>query len=148
MQQLADDVWQLSGFPPNAVNVYLVGDVLLDAGIAIDRGRILKQIDGREISAHALTHAHPDHYGVEPRDLRAADIPLWCGADDAEAVEHGKMVVEGRPHDPRSARRTRSPDGCARATRSPASPCWRRRATPPATSPTGASPTARCCAAT
>ena len=147
MQQLAEDVWQLSGFPPNAVNVYVIGDVLIDAGMALDRGRILKQLDGRGISAHALTHAHPDHYGASHAICEPLGIPLWCGADDVEAVEAGKMVGTGGRMSP-GRRRTRSPGACARATRSPASPCSTRPATPPATSPTGASPTARCSAAT
>ncbi|HEY5262158.1 MAG TPA: hypothetical protein VIJ33_08590, partial [Solirubrobacteraceae bacterium] len=28
MKQLAEDVYMLKGFPPNAINVYVVGDVL------------------------------------------------------------------------------------------------------------------------
>ncbi len=32
MKQLAEGVFQLRGFPPNAINVYLAGDVLIDAG--------------------------------------------------------------------------------------------------------------------
>jgi hydroxyacylglutathione hydrolase len=95
VQQLADDVWQLSGFPPNAVNVYTIGDVLLDAGTRLDRGRILKQLDGRGIAAHALTHAHPDHYGASRAVCDTLGIPLWCGAADADAVEHGKVVWKG-----------------------------------------------------
>ena len=95
MQQLADDVWHLSGFPPNGVNVYVIGDVLVDAGTRIDKGRILKQVAGRGISAHVLTHAHPDHYGSSHAVCDRLDIPLWCGADDADAVEHGTMVWKG-----------------------------------------------------
>ena len=30
MKQLADDLWMLSGFPPNGINVYIAGDVLID----------------------------------------------------------------------------------------------------------------------
>ncbi len=92
VQQLAPDVWQLDGFPRNGVNVYVIGDVLVDAGMRLDRGRILKQVAGREINAHALTHAHPDHYGASRAIVDALGIPLWCGADDAEAVEAGKVV--------------------------------------------------------
>jgi hydroxyacylglutathione hydrolase len=95
VQQLADDVWQLSGFPPNAVNVYVIGDVLIDAGTALDKRRILKQVEGREIRAHALTHAHPDHYGSSHAICDRLGIPMWCGAADAEAVEHGKTVARG-----------------------------------------------------
>lgn len=95
MQQLADGVWQLEGFPPNNINVYVLGDVLIDAGGALDRRRILKQLAGRTITAHALTHAHFDHYGSSHAICERLGIPLWCGADDVEAVEAGKMVGLG-----------------------------------------------------
>jgi hydroxyacylglutathione hydrolase len=95
MRALADGVWQLSGFPPNNVNVYVLGDVLIDAGIALDRQRILKQVSGRPIAAHALTHAHPDHYGASHAICERLDIPLWCGTADVEAVQSGKAVGPG-----------------------------------------------------
>lgn len=92
MHQLADGVWQLSGFPRNNMNVYVIGDVLIDAGTALDRRRILKQLRGRTISAHALTHAHFDHYGSSHAVCTTLGIPMWCGERDVEAVEAGKMV--------------------------------------------------------
>jgi hydroxyacylglutathione hydrolase len=96
VRELAPGVWQLSGFPPNNVNAYVLGDVLLDAGVALDRGRIMRQIAGRTITANALTHAHFDHYGSSHAICQQLGIPLWCGADDVEAVEAGKMVFRGR----------------------------------------------------
>ncbi len=95
VQQVADGVWQLSGFPPNAINVYVLGDVLIDAGTRLDRRRVLRQIAGMDIAAHALTHAHFDHYGSSHAVCTTLGIPLWCGADDVEAVEAGKMVAKG-----------------------------------------------------
>ena len=95
MRELADGVWQLGGFPPNAVNVYLIGDVLIDAGLGIDRRRIMRQISRRTIAAHALTHAHLDHFGSSHAVCSALDIPLWCGAADVEAVQRGQMVSRG-----------------------------------------------------
>lgn len=95
MQQLADGVWQLKGFPPNNINVYVLGDVLIDAGLAFDKGRILKQVQGHGITAHALTHAHFDHYGASHAICTALSIPFWVGAADVEAVECGKMVGLG-----------------------------------------------------
>jgi glyoxylase-like metal-dependent hydrolase (beta-lactamase superfamily II) len=95
MQSLADGLWHLSGFPPNNINVYVLGDVLIDAGLAIDRRRILRQIKSREITAHALTHAHLDHYGASHAICEQLQIPLWCGAEDVEAVQSGKMVGPG-----------------------------------------------------
>lgn len=118
MQQLADGVWHLSGFPANAVNVYVIGDVLVDAGTRLDRGRILKQIRDVPLTAHALTHAHPDHYGSSHAVCDQLDLPLWCGADDAAAVEHGRIVAKrgvrlpGPPAHP-VARRLREGDRVA-----------------------------------
>lgn len=95
MRQLADGVWQLSGFPPNNVNVYVIGDVLVDSGTALDRRRVLRQIAGRGITAHALTHAHFDHFGSSHAICERLDVPLWCGAGDVAAVEAGKMAARG-----------------------------------------------------
>ncbi len=96
MKELADGVWQLGGFPPNAVNVYVIGDVLIDSGLVFDRRRVLGQVAGRELSAHALTHAHLDHYGSSHAVCTKLGIPLWCGAEDVAAVESGKMLAQGR----------------------------------------------------
>ncbi len=90
MREIADGVWQLSGWPPNNVNVYVVGDVLIDAGLAIHRGRILSQIADRQITANALTHAHFDHFGSSHAICETLGIPLWCGAEDARAVRGGQ----------------------------------------------------------
>lgn len=92
MRSLAEDVWQLSGFPPNNMNVYVLGDVLIDTGPAFNRRRVLREVADRSITAHALTHAHFDHYGGSHAICEELDIPLWCGAADVEAVESGKML--------------------------------------------------------
>jgi hydroxyacylglutathione hydrolase len=92
LKQIAEDVYLLDGFPPNAVNVYLVGDVLIDAGTRHAAKRILRQLCGRSVSAHALTHAHPDHQGASHAVCETRGIPLWCGEGDAEAVETGNMT--------------------------------------------------------
>jgi hydroxyacylglutathione hydrolase len=89
MRQLADDLYLLRGFPPNAINVYLMGDVLVDAGSRHAKGRILRQLKGRDVRAHALTHVHPDHDGSSKAVCEALGIPLWCGEADVEAMEHG-----------------------------------------------------------
>jgi glyoxylase-like metal-dependent hydrolase (beta-lactamase superfamily II) len=95
VQQLADDLWLLDGTPKNGINVYIAGDVLIDAGMVLDRKRVLKQVEGRGIAAHTLTHAHLDHYGPSHAICETLGIPLWCGAADVEAVEAGKMVGPG-----------------------------------------------------
>jgi glyoxylase-like metal-dependent hydrolase (beta-lactamase superfamily II) len=91
MKALAAGVNQLAGFPPNAVNIYLVEDVLIDAGTRFDQKRILRELAGKTARAHALTHAHPDHQGASHAVCEALGIPLWCGTNDADAVESGQL---------------------------------------------------------
>jgi glyoxylase-like metal-dependent hydrolase (beta-lactamase superfamily II) len=91
LKKLADDLHLLSGFPPFAINVYLMGDVLVDAGSRHAAKRILRQLRGRTIAAHALTHAHADHQGSSHEICETLGIPLWCGERDAEAVEDGRI---------------------------------------------------------
>jgi glyoxylase-like metal-dependent hydrolase (beta-lactamase superfamily II) len=87
VKELADGVHLLRGFPPNAINVYLVGDVLIDAATRQGERRIMRQIAGRRLSAHALTHAHPDHQGSSHAICERLGIPLWCGQGDVPAME-------------------------------------------------------------
>jgi glyoxylase-like metal-dependent hydrolase (beta-lactamase superfamily II) len=91
MKEIAPDLFLLRGFPPNAINVYLMGDVLLDAGTRHAARRILKQLRGRKVSAHALTHAHPDHQGSSKAVSEALGIPVWCGEKDVPALESGDL---------------------------------------------------------
>lgn len=93
MKQLAEGVWQLRGFPPNGINVYVIGDVLLDAATRRAGRRILGQLRGRTIRAHALTHAHPDHQGASHEICVTLGIPLWCGEHDADAMERGTIAA-------------------------------------------------------
>lgn len=151
MDELVPGVWQLAGRPRNAINVYLAGDVLIDAGTRHAQARIMRQIAGRGVTAHALTHAHPDHQGASHAVCEQLTIPLWCGEGDADAMQttggighsqHPGLVNRlqqrfwtGPPHP--VARRLRE------VTRSPGSASSRFPATPPATSPTGARTTGR-----
>ena len=91
MKQIAEDVYLLAGFPPNGINVYLIGDVILDAGTRLDKGRILKQAQGRTVRAHALTHAHPDHQGASHAICEALNIPYWVSEGDADAAASGDL---------------------------------------------------------
>jgi hydroxyacylglutathione hydrolase len=93
MKQLAEGVWMLDGFPPNAINVYLVGEVLIDAATRQAERRIVRQLSGRSLSAHALTHAHPDHQGASHAICERFGVPLWCGRDDVPAVERAGGIV-------------------------------------------------------
>ncbi len=87
MKELADGVWQLDGFPPDLLNVYLLEEVLIDSGLRFDEGRILRQLKGHDVGAHALTHAHPDHLGSSHAVCARLELPFWVGAADAPAAE-------------------------------------------------------------
>jgi hydroxyacylglutathione hydrolase len=91
MRQVADDLHLLAGFPPNAINVYLMGDVLVDAATRYASRRILRQVRGREVRAHALTHVHPDHQGSSATICEALGVPLWVGERDGP-----RHLVAGR----------------------------------------------------
>lgn len=98
MKQLAPGVWRLKQFPAPSVNIYLAGDVLIDAGTRWDRRRVFAELEGRELSAVALTHVHPDHQGVAKDVCEARGIPLACHADDVDAMEGRRPVQEAAPH--------------------------------------------------
>jgi hydroxyacylglutathione hydrolase len=92
VKQLADGLWQLRGFPPDAFNVYLIGDVLVDAASRHARRRILSQLRGTNVEALALTHAHADHLGSSHAVCEALGVPYWAGEGDVEAAETGDIL--------------------------------------------------------
>jgi glyoxylase-like metal-dependent hydrolase (beta-lactamase superfamily II) len=97
MKQLAEDVVVLEGFPPYAINVYILGDVLVDAATRFAARRILRRLRGRNISLHALTHAHPEHQGSSHRICAVLGIPLWCSEGDADAMERKGEIMARMP---------------------------------------------------
>jgi glyoxylase-like metal-dependent hydrolase (beta-lactamase superfamily II) len=97
LKYLAPGVWRLAEAPRPLINVYLAEDVLIDTGGRWDRGRIRKQLAGREISMVALTHVHPDHQGCAKAICDERDVPLACHADDVDAME-GRRPVAATPH--------------------------------------------------
>jgi len=94
MKQLADSVWRLRQWPRPMINVYLAGDVLIDAGTRGDRRRIFKQTADTELSMLALTHVHPDHQGVAGALCDERGIPLACHVDDVDAMEGRRPIQE------------------------------------------------------
>ena len=97
MKQLADGVWQLGGFPPNLINVYLVEDVLIDAGTRYAGRRIKRELRGHGIGAHALTHAHPDHQGASHEICQDLGVPYWVPERDADAAEDPSLIARRQP---------------------------------------------------
>ncbi len=101
MKQVADGVWHLDTFfLPSSINAYLVEDVLIDAGTRHSGGKILRQLRSHDVSAHALTHSHPDHQGATHEVCTTLDLPLWVGERDVDAAENPDLIRQRQPDHP------------------------------------------------
>jgi glyoxylase-like metal-dependent hydrolase (beta-lactamase superfamily II) len=78
--------------PLNALNVYVLGDVLVDSGMRWAADKLLRALNGHTLAAHAVTHAHLDHQGASHAICERLGIPLWCGAGDRAALESGDLM--------------------------------------------------------
>jgi hydroxyacylglutathione hydrolase len=90
MRELAEDVFQLPGKPPNMINAYFIEGILIDSGTPQSHRRIFRGLGDRIPTAHLVTHAHPDHFGSSARVCERFGIPLMAGEKDAGAIEQGK----------------------------------------------------------
>jgi glyoxylase-like metal-dependent hydrolase (beta-lactamase superfamily II) len=100
LKSLAPGVWRLKELPAPTINIYLAEDVLIDAGRRWDRRRVFAELEGRELSLLALTHAHPDHQGVAKDVCEAFDVPLACHEDDVDAMEGRRPLQDAAPNHP------------------------------------------------
>lgn len=88
MLNVADNVWRIRNlFPPNAINAYLVEDVLIDAGTRWDARHFLRELAGVSLKLVALTHVHPDHQGAARAVCERFRCPLACHEADRAAME-------------------------------------------------------------
>ncbi|RED25269.1 glyoxylase-like metal-dependent hydrolase (beta-lactamase superfamily II) [Flavobacterium cutihirudinis] len=94
MKNIAKDVYQIPLFPRNAINCYVIEDVLIDAGIRSSSGIILKALKGKSITKHVLTHAHADHQGSTKIICETLNIPLLCSKPEKTAAENGNVIFE------------------------------------------------------
>ncbi len=99
MKELAPGLFQLKGAMPlpNSINTYLIGDVLVDAGARADGKKILQQLEGHDLAAHALTHAHPDHQGASKLVCEARGVPFWVSDGDVEKAERPEAIKQEQP---------------------------------------------------
>jgi glyoxylase-like metal-dependent hydrolase (beta-lactamase superfamily II) len=93
MLEIAKGVYQIPVMPRQTINTYLLGSVLVDAGIRSSGNKILKALNGRKLTAHALTHAHPDHQGASAFLCQKLGIPFWVSAADQAAAESGNTTA-------------------------------------------------------
>jgi hydroxyacylglutathione hydrolase len=97
LHELAPGLRLARGGPGRSLNVYLLGDVVVDSGVRWSRHRLARQLASRQLAAHALTHAHFDHAGCSAWLCHTLDLPLWCGAGDAAAIATGQVDTHGSP---------------------------------------------------
>ncbi|SFD29852.1 MBL fold metallo-hydrolase [Flavobacterium phragmitis] len=94
MKNIAKDVYQIPLFPRNAINCYLIEDVLIDAGIRSSSNTIFKAIKDKTVNKHVLTHAHADHQGSSKTICETLNIPLLCSEAEKEFAESGNVFTE------------------------------------------------------
>jgi glyoxylase-like metal-dependent hydrolase (beta-lactamase superfamily II) len=92
LHELAPGLRLACGGPGRSLNVYLLGDVVVDSGVRWSRRRL-----ARQLGAHLLTHAHFDHAGCSAWLCHTFDLPLWCGARDAPVIASGHLDTHGSP---------------------------------------------------
>ncbi len=95
MDQIAPDVFRIPLVPRDGINAYVIGDVIVDAGIASSAKKIAKAVQGRTIRALAATHAHVDHLGGARRLVDQLELPLWVSAGDTGDARSGEPAVPG-----------------------------------------------------
>jgi hydroxyacylglutathione hydrolase len=93
MQQVAKNVWMLSGFLPRLFNAYLVEDVLIDALTRWGAPHLFRQLHGRPVSLVALTHCHPDHQGAARVVCEQFGVPLACHEADVDVMEGRRPML-------------------------------------------------------
>lgn len=95
MERVAEDVFRIPLLPRDGINAYLVGDVLVDAGMKSNAPKILSSAKqgGVTLAAHVITHAHVDHVGGTPRIVDETGIPVSVGVLDRPACESGRAPV-------------------------------------------------------
>lgn len=94
MKEIAKNVFQIPLMPRNSINCYVIDDILIDSGIRSSANKILNALKNREITKHALTHAHADHQGSSDFICNTLNIPLWTSELEKENTESGIVTAE------------------------------------------------------
>lgn len=97
MQQIANNIYQIS---LGSVNTFLIEDnglTLVDSGSKNSADKIFKAIvkggkNPDNIKQLILTHCHPDHAGSAAEIKRRLSIPIWAQNEDASLIEKGVAV--------------------------------------------------------
>ena len=95
METIASDVHRIALLPRDGLNAYLLGDVLVDAGLARSAETILAALGDRTVAEHVATHAHVDHVGGSAQVVERLGLGgVAIGAGDAAAVRTGRAATK------------------------------------------------------
>lgn len=92
IEGVSTDLLRLSLWPLDAVNVYVLRDILVDSGAKFARRRLLPALGGMAIKGHVITHAHLDHQGCSHAVCEHFRVPFMCGEGDRTAAETGDLT--------------------------------------------------------
>ena len=87
----------LEGFPPYAINVYLLGDVLVDSATRFAARADPAQAPGPDGQPSRPDACSPDHQGSSHVICETLGIPLWCSEADADAMERPGEIMARMP---------------------------------------------------
>jgi hydroxyacylglutathione hydrolase len=99
MLEVASGVHRIPLFGSHTINAYLVGDILIDAGIRGSVTKLERALQHHKLRAHALTHVHSDHQGASHGICSSRQIPLWVHESEAGIMERG-VLIENTPNNP------------------------------------------------
>ncbi len=91
--EVAPDVFHIPLLGAASINAYLLGDVLIDAGIRGSAARLEAALAPHKTRAHALTHVHSDHQGASHFICQKRNIPLWVHHQEAPIMEQGAIAM-------------------------------------------------------
>ncbi len=92
--EVARDVFHIPLLGTASINAYLIGDVLIDAGIRSSASKLERALIAHKLRAHALTHVHSDHQGSSHTICQARKIPLWVHEEEVEIMEKGAPAMQ------------------------------------------------------
>ncbi len=87
--EVASGVFHIPLLGSASINAYLIGDVLIDAGIRSSATMLEQALEHRKVRAHALTHVHSDHQGSSQHICSTRNIPLWVHEQEVPIMEAG-----------------------------------------------------------
>lgn len=94
MNLIAKEVYQIPLLFRNSINCYLVEGYVIDSGIKSSFNKIKRNLQGKNLKGHVITHAHPNHQGSSHLLCKTFDIPFICSERDKENAESGEVTSE------------------------------------------------------